>query len=120
MIQFALSLEYSLHSGWLAPFVDAIRKGEAMAWQCSGCERVSFPPARVCACGGRRGDWTHLSGLADIDWRTQGEDGAFALVKFDGAHTRSVVRLRDLGSEDRRGRLINTGSDIPQLVIGKV
>lgn len=85
MITYHLSLEYDLKAGWLAPFVDALTRGEAMARACADCERVSFPPLRTCLCGSRRADWVKLSARAQVVTQTRGPDGAFALVQFEGA-----------------------------------
>jgi hypothetical protein len=93
MIDHVLTLNYRLQPGWMAQFTDALQRGQAMALRCTGCQKVSFPPVRTCDCGETRQDWTKLAGTADIQYRCDGLDGDFALVRFHGADTMSVVRL---------------------------
>lgn len=93
MTQYTLSLDYQLGPGWLQPYTDALAKGQALSWRCTDCERTSFPPVRTCSCGQTAGAWVTLSGQACVQHYTFGHDGAFALVRFDGADTSAVVKL---------------------------
>ena len=111
-----LELEYMLAPGWMAPFVDGLLAGVARARVCGACKRISFPPQRTCPCGGRDGGWTALTGVARIIHLTTGADGAFALVRFDGADTGAVARVVDIEAGDRVGRLAPAGSK-PEIVI---
>lgn len=94
---YRLHLDYDLKAGWFAPFVDGLKQGQAVARCCSSCGRVSFPPLRTCSrCGSQDGDWQRLSGRAVLKARTQGMDGDFALVSFDGADALATVALQGL------------------------
>lgn len=116
MIPYRLELEYSLSPGWMAPFIDGLMANKAMARGCDRCLWVSFPPTRLCPCG-REAAWTRLDGTAQIRWRTDGADGSFALVQFDGATTQSVVRLQGVAPEATAGALAVCDT-LPQLILG--
>lgn len=118
MIAHRLTLDYTLAAGWMAPFVEGVQTGQAVARTCAGCDGVSFPPVRVCGCGSADSAWTTLSGLARIVWRTDGADGSFALVQFEGATGQSVVRLSEMDEGETEGRLVISMGDLPQLVVG--
>lgn len=115
MIAHELTLDYNLAPGWLAPFVDGLRAGKAMGRRCETCADVSFPPLRKCSCGGRTRDWVRLPGSAHVELRTEGADGAFGLVQFDGAQTRATVALVDFGPEDVIGYLLASDDGLPAL-----
>jgi len=116
-IGYTLTLEYQLQPGWLEPFVRGLQQGVATAWRCSACEKVSFPPIRVCDCGHTAGDWIDLSGVADIEHRCDGSEGSYALVHFQGSDTSTVVRLEGLDASSRIGYLQAAGSGEPALVL---
>ncbi len=120
MIPYRLSLDYTLHPGWLEPFVEGLRAGQAVARRCADCGRVSFPPVRICDCGSVDGEWVALSGRAIIRARTTGADGDFALVQFVGADTSAVVRLLDMPEGATEGQLAASDHDLPQLCLGPV
>lgn len=105
MIDHELTLHYRLAPGWLSPWVTALAEGRALAAVCDGCGRVSFPPLRRCRCGRGTWDWRELAGTARILRRSTGADGDFALAAFDGADTRTTVRLLDLGPGAIAGKL---------------
>lgn len=113
-----LNLPYEMAAGWLAPWVDALLAGQALGASCSTCHAVSFPPTRVCNCGSRSTTWQPLPGTAVIVYRTDGVDGTFALVRFDGAASQSVVRLQGLPQDDVRGRLLPASGERPAVVLG--
>jgi uncharacterized OB-fold protein len=117
MIAHDITLEYTLNSGWMTPYVDGLRKGEAMARRCATCAKVSFPPVRICDCGGRDGFWEPLSGVAQVTLRTTGQDGDFAMASFEGAGTQTVVKLVNFGPTDTHGRLI-AATELPALCLG--
>lgn len=119
MMDYQLTLEYTLAPGWMKPYADGLFDGKAMARRCSDCQKISFPPTRIC-CRNPDGEWVALTGQATIDWHTDGMDGAFGLVTFDGADTRSVVRLESLTPNDTRGQLVAPKADTPQLILGKI
>lgn len=117
MIPHHLALDYTLHPGWMAPFVDGLQKGLAMARRCDACATTTFPPQRICDCGGTQASWITLNGHAAITFRTAGADGPFALARFDGADTSAVVRLHDLPLNETRGTLHTSGT---ALVLGPI
>lgn len=113
MTRYTLTLDYDLKAGWLAPFVEGLAQGQAVARACGGCKRVSFPPLRSCGvCGSQDGEWVNLSGRAQIQVRTQGADGDFALVKFEGACGFSAVALKDVSSGAGTAAHITTDGQI--------
>ena len=115
MIAHHLTLDYTLAPGWMAPFVEGLQAGKAMARRCEACQAVSFPPLRVCPCGGREASWVALSGRADILFRATGRDGDFALVRFEGASTNTTLALVDMGPKARRGVLLRSYGPLPAL-----
>lgn len=114
-----LSLEYTLPAGVLAPYVEALDAGTALASACADCGHVSFPPRARCGrCDCDRFAWTTLPGTADIAGRTDGPGGTFALVQFAGADTRTVVRLHEVPADAVRGRLIAPQDTLRGLWLG--
>lgn len=99
-----LTLDYTLGEGFLAPYLDGLRKGEARAGRCPACGRVALPPEPVCACGAKDPQMVTLSGVATLLWRSSGTDGDVALVRFDGADCNSLARL-DGFDRQTRGRI---------------
>jgi len=118
MINHRLTIDYTLSAGWLAPWVEALSKGNALARHCSGCGRNSFAPERVCPCGETCGDWLLLSGKAVIENRTDGVDGSFALVRFKGADTCVVVALEGIAEGQTTGQLVRAEGALPRMVLG--
>lgn len=112
-----LTLEYDLAEGWLAPYIAGLRDGRAVAACCMDCKAVSFPPLRVCACGGRQSTWVALEGTAKVIWRAMGADGDFALVRFNGAATASVARVELMAPSETAGRIAPAATERPGLVI---
>ncbi len=112
-----LRLDYVLAEGWLAPYVAGLRDGRAIAARCTACDVVSFPPARVCACGGRQSAWVTLDGTAQVMFRSTGIDGDFALVQFAGASTASVARLQGMAAHETMGRIAPALTTRPGLVV---
>ena len=41
-------LDYELAEGWLAPWIEGLRNGEAVASHCTACDSAWFPPLRAC------------------------------------------------------------------------
>jgi uncharacterized OB-fold protein len=111
-----LSLDYALGDGWLAPWLDGLRKGRAIASTCSTCGLARFPPLRTCPdCRTSSDGWITLSGGATILFRTQGADGDFAMVRFDGASGAAIARAELLPSEAGRAVLARCADDPPFL-----
>lgn len=117
MIPYQMRLDYTLRFGWLAPFFDALDKGDALGRRCTACEAVSYPPLRVCPCGERDGEWVRLSGRAEVLWRTTGADGAFALARFLGAARMATVRLNGFTEGTRFGQLTTADQELPHLCL---
>ncbi|MCY6379808.1 hypothetical protein [Hoeflea prorocentri] len=117
MIPHRLQLDYNLAPGWLQPWVEALEAGSALARTCAACGKVSFVPLRTCTCGCAEGTWTPLPGTATLERRTEGADGSFALVTFDGADTSTVVRLESFPEEMNRGTIAAAKDGLPALVL---
>lgn len=101
-----VTLDYTLGEGWLAPWVDGLREGRAVASRCTTCASARFPPLRMCPDCRRPSDgWVTLSGRATILWRTAGTDGDFALATFDGAEGAAIIRTDNLPPDTTHGRL---------------
>jgi uncharacterized OB-fold protein len=98
------TLDYTLGEGFLAPYLDGLRAGAAVASRCAACGRVALPPEPVCDCGGRDAAMITLSGTATIILRTTGADGDVGLVRFDGADSNALARL-DGFTDQTRGRV---------------
>lgn len=112
MTNFSLTLDYDLKAGWLAPFVEGLTKGQAVARRCASCGRVSFPPLRTCSCGSQEGDWVTLSGRAVLKARTRGADGDFGLVAFEGAEGLASVVLDGLEGPEGLDGPVDPRSDL--------
>ncbi len=117
MIRREVSLSYELAPGWLAPHVDGLLQGRAVARGCGTCGRVSFPPERHCGCAAPAPHWITLEGWAEVVFRTDGLDGSFALVSFAGSSTKSVVRLVLNSATGRFGTLVAPTDGQPALLL---
>ena len=118
MVSHRLTLDYDLHPGWLAHFVEGLVAGRAMARACTACARTSFPPQRTCDCGETSADWVALSGLAEVRYRTRGADGDFGLVAFEGADTLAVVALDGLSDGAKTGHILASGGPLARMAVG--
>lgn len=113
-----LTLDYQLPKGRLAPYFDALQRGEAMAEVCGACGRIQFPPAGRCgSCGASAMAWQPLPGSARVIYRTDTIEAAFALVRFDGADNAALVRIKDRQADAPTGRLLPASGSAPGLVI---
>ncbi len=113
-----VSLEYTLAEGWLAPWIEGLRAGQAVASYCDVCATAQFPPMRVCPdCRASSGGWVTLSGRAEVQWRTSGTDGDFAIAKFEGAQQAALLQCKHLpaGATHARLRACPEGPPILQL-----
>lgn len=117
MIDYSLNLNYRLSPGWLSPYVTGLREGKLKARQCAACSHTSVPPVRCCHCGCRDGHWTTLDGSAHIIKQTTGSDGDFALVRFNGADTLTVVALESLPPDATTGVVKTVNGDLPTLTL---
>ena len=72
---------------------------------------------RVCECRSSNGAWLYLSGEARLVYHCDGADGSFALVRFEGADTSTVVRLEDRLEIGQIGYLQASESGNPALVL---
>lgn len=118
-IDHTLTLEYQLNAGWLTPYVDGLKDGKIIARQCMACFRISLPPVRSCLCGSSEGQWLRLNGTARIVKRTTGSDGDFAMVRFDGADTLSVVSLDTVPTSATTATIKPLAGKLPQLILAE-
>ena len=113
-----VTLDYTLGEGWLAPWLDGLRAGAAVASACSACGDAHFPPLRVCpTCRIPCDGWLRLKGGATILFRTAGADGDFAMARFDGASGTAIVRSDALPQGATRARLSPCPDDPPRLAL---
>lgn len=116
-MDYRLTLDYTLTAGRMAPWIAALRRGEASGLSCDRCGRVHFPPTRCCECGSRQAHWVTLPGTATIVERSDGGNASFALARFDGADTLTTVHLQDFQSAAVRGRLAAAADGPPAIVL---
>lgn len=117
MIDLTLTFDYQLPPGWIAPWVEGVLHGKAIARTCAACGRVSFVPQRTCDCGETGGTWITLPGTATILNMTDGADGCFGLVRFDRADTNCVARLSGFTIPSKRGQIIQPEGDLPTIIV---
>lgn len=111
-----LELNYTVEEGWLSTWLDGLRVGKAIASTCSTCDAVQFPPLRACPkCRTPSDGWRTLDGGATVLFRTNGTDGDFAMVQFDGASSAAIARSDALATEATRAMLAPSSVDPPQL-----
>lgn len=120
MIDYRLTLDYRLGTGWITPFFDALAEGRALGRKCRPCGKVSFPPERVCPCGSDAGDWQALTGKATILFRTNGSDGAFALARFEGVDWAATVRLAEGAEDANEGQIIRPPDAPPHICLAPI
>jgi uncharacterized protein len=114
-----VTLDYTLEFGALAPYITALGKGEALASACQNCGFTAYPARLLCPkCASSPVEWKPLSGRAQIVHRTAGPEHAFALVQFEGADTRSVVRLHAIPPHVSQGWLIAPRDELTGLWLG--
>lgn len=115
-MKYRLDLDYSIPLGDLAPYFDALARGEALASICNKCGVVAFPARAACAdCPDAGIGWQRLEGTAQLMFRTQGQAGDFALVRFTGASTNSTVGLINPEQKSSVGKLVASPKDAPGL-----
>jgi hypothetical protein len=117
MIKHSLTLNYQLNPGWLAPYIERLKEGILLAWQCASCSQTRVPSTRRCTCGSSDGCWITLSGTAHIVKRTTGLDGDFALVRFEGADTLTVVALERVCASATTAVIKPINETLPQLIL---
>lgn len=111
-----LTLDYTIPTGDLAPYFEALQLGKALASHCRTCGGVAFPARTHCAhCGAGGMRWQPLTGLARVVLRSEGPSGCFALVQFDGASTCSTVAILNPEQETLFGYLTAPIGDAPGL-----
>lgn len=102
-----LFLDYTLPTGRLTPYFDALAEGQALGAHCVRCARVHFPPGAGCAdCADDNFDWVPLSGAAWVLHRTDAADASFAIVRFEGADNAALVRLKNPADTWAHARLV--------------
>lgn len=113
-----VTLDYTLGAGWLAPWLDGLRDGKAVASHCSNCDEAQFPPLRACpTCRQSSDGWQTLEGSATVLFRTTGSDGDVAMVRFDGAKCATITRAEALPVDTTRCVLVPSPDDPPILAI---
>ena len=111
-----VSLDYALGEGWLSPWLDGLRVGKAVASTCSTCGDAHFPPLRTCpTCRTRSDGWRTLGGGATVLYRTEGTDGDFAMVRFDGASGAAIAHADGLPEGATRVLLAACPDDPPRI-----
>lgn len=109
-----VALDYTLGAGWLTPWLDGLRAGNAVASTCSTCNTAHFPPLRACpTCRQPTDGWRKLGGGATVLFRTKGTDGDIAMVKFDGASSACVARADALSEGTTRCTLTASTDEPP-------
>ena len=46
-----IELNYNISLGKMSKWLTGLTEGFALALKCSLCEKVSFPPQKICTCG---------------------------------------------------------------------
>ena len=110
-----IALEYTIPTGDLTPYFEALQSGRALASECNHCGTVAFPARTTCgACGGAV-SWLALPGTAQILFRTDAGARSYALVKFDGVDTATTVALTNPENTALSGTLAVPLGDAPGL-----
>lgn len=102
-VRLDLALTYSHGHGWLAPFLAAAKRGEALGTRCPHCDRTWCPPRPLCETHRCETEWVALSGRGTLIQVTafegrlpfvdERERIALALVQLDGAVNRLLGRF---------------------------
>ena len=121
-----LTLRYVHAFGALAPYLDGLTAGRAVASTCAGCGRTWFPPRLGCCARAGPVRWTTLSGAGRIVAGTHGGGAlpfgggpageGLALVALDGADNLAlgwVDGLGDVPPEGARVRLVASAARAP-------
>lgn len=67
-----LTLDYTLPTGVLTPYFDALQDGKALASACPACGHIAFPARTLCArCDLQSTQWVELSGRATVLLRSR-------------------------------------------------
>ena len=112
-----IELNYNISFGKMSKWLTGLTEGFALALKCSLCEKVSFPPQKICTCGAYKNSWIKLSGVAEIVTITSGLDGNYGLVKFEGASTLTVVKLNNFKGTETFGKILKSSSQNPSIII---
>ncbi|WP_299949934.1 zinc ribbon domain-containing protein [uncultured Ruegeria sp.] len=113
-----ITLNYTLGEGWLAPWLDGLREGKALASTCKECGNAHFPPLRACpTCRAPCDGWCALNGGASVVYRTTGADGDFAMVRFDGACGAAIANAQALPPDATRAILAPCRDAPPKLAL---
>ena len=121
-MKYRLELDYALGSGALAPYLEAVKDGRALATRHMDAPGTNFPPQRVFGSGTTGGgttrvEWVELSGKGDLLFRTDGPAGSFCLVHFDGADNRATARLLNPTATGTRVALQKADGALPGLCV---
>jgi uncharacterized OB-fold protein len=104
VVPLQLSLSYDHALGDLSPYFAGLMSGLLIATRCPKCAAVRLPPRLWCPCGSQLSQWVQLSGLGTVVASTRTKSSlpatqvrgqmTFALIEFDGASNRALVRCR--------------------------
>jgi uncharacterized OB-fold protein len=99
------SYKYKFNITHLKPFMDKLKEKKLVANQCSGCNRVFFPPRLVCGqCFVVPDKWVDIRDTASVatyaiaflkDENGVVQERPMVLVHHDGADTCSIAELRE-------------------------
>jgi len=99
------SYKYKFNITHLKPFMDKLKEKKLVANQCSGCNRVFFPPRLVCGqCFVVPDKWVDIRDTAIVatfaiaflkDETGKVQERPMVLVHHDGADTCSIAELRE-------------------------
>lgn len=99
------SYKYKFNITHLKPFMDKLKEKKLVANQCSGCNRVFFPPRLVCGqCFVVPDKWVDIRDTASVatyaiaflkDETGKVQERPMVLVHHDGADTCSIAELRE-------------------------
>ena len=121
-----LTLRYAHSFGALAPYLEGLAAGRAVASTCADCGRTWFPPRPGCCAQAGPARWTTLAGTGRVEAGTNGggtlpfgggpAGEGLALVALDGAGNLAlgwVDGLGDVPPEGARVRLVASPLPVP-------
>ena len=117
-----IALRYAHSLGGLAPYLEGLAAGRAIASSCPVCRRTWFPPRPGCCSHRGPARWTSLAGTGRIVAGTTGggtlpfgggtAGEGLALIALDGADNFALGWVDGLGAvppEGARVRLVTSG-----------
>lgn len=121
-----ITLRYAHSPGGLAPYLEGLAAGRAVASTCAACGRTWFPPRLGCCSRTGPVQWTRLAGTGRIIAATNGggtlpfgggpAGEGLALIALDGADNLALGWVDGFGEvppEGTRVRLVTSGRQPP-------